>query len=452
MFEQLRARREKTREFRHNATLTREQFEAARLVKFRELVRFVNGHSPYYADVIRERGISLETCVPQDFPVLTKSLLMANFDRIVTDRRLSRQLVADFLTRSKSPTDLLLDRYTVIHTSGSSGEVGYFLYSPADMGRATAQRQRRQRLPGKRQHRGRFRIAFYGATDGHYAAVTLVSQFRRGLARLFVRLQVLEVNSPLPGVLAALNEFQPELIVGYTTALKILAEKQQAGHLHISPKIIACGGESCSPADKAILMQAFKCGVMNAYASSEHLAMGSAMPGGHEIVLYDDDLIFEFQPDHCLVTNLFNRTLPLLRYHMSDTLRPLAQQNRPPYLVIDSLVGRNELQPVFRNRDGVEDFISPHTINEVFVKGVTRFQLHLLDTQSFRFLVCLDPHFDAAQREECVTGVTRRLREILARKLMENVQFTVDVVDDLPVNPKTRKFQLIVDKRNAAAV
>jgi hypothetical protein len=39
------------------------------------------------------------------------------------------------------------------------------------------------------------------------------------------------------------------------------------------------------------------------------------------------------------------------------------------------------------------------------------------------------------QREECFAGVTRRLREILARKLMENVQFTVDVVDDLPVNP-----------------
>ena len=97
MFEQLRAARAKTREFRHNATLTREQFEAARLVKFRELGRFVDGHSPYYAEVIRERGISLETCVPQDFPVLTKSLLMANFDRIVTDPRLSRRLVADFL-------------------------------------------------------------------------------------------------------------------------------------------------------------------------------------------------------------------------------------------------------------------------------------------------------------------------------------------------------------------
>ena len=339
----------------------------------------------------------------------------------------------------------------MIHTSGSSGEVGYFVFSPADLGRATAQRQRRQRLPGKRQHRGRFRIAFYGAADGHYAAVTLVSQFGRGLARLLVRLRILEVNSPLPGVLAALNEFQPELIIGYTTALKILAEKQQAGQLHISPKIIACGGESCSPADKAVLMQAFQCGVMNAYASSEHLGMGGALPGTDEIVLYDDDLIFEFQPDHCLVTNLFNRTLPLLRYRMADTLRPLADQNRPPYLVIDSLVGRNELLPVFRNRDGVEDFISPHTINEVFVKGVMRFQLHLLDAQSFRFLVCLDRQLDAGQRDECVAAVTRRLREILPRKLMENVRFTVDVVDDLPVNPRTRKFQLIVDRRPGAA-
>jgi phenylacetate-coenzyme A ligase PaaK-like adenylate-forming protein len=450
MLEQLRASLKKSREFRTNATLTRVEFEAMKLRKFRELAQFVKQHSPYYAEVMRDRGIDPATCVPQDFPVLTKSLLMANFDRIVTDPRLSKQVVTDFLSRSKIPSERLFDRFTVIHTSGSSGEVGYFVYAPEDMGRAMA---RRPQAPGfergKRQHRGRFRIAFYGATDGHYAAVSMISTMQQGLMRMFVRLELLEVNSPLPNVLKTLNEFQPELVIGYTTALKILAEKQRAGLLHIRPRLMATGGEGATPADKDILAQAFGCGVFTTYACSEHLGMGSAMPGNDHIALYDDDLIFEINDDHCLVTNLFNRTLPLLRYRMADTLRPVADHQQQPYLVIESLVGRNELQPVFTNRDGVEDFISPHTINEVFVKGLTRFQLHLLSATAFRFMVCLDAQLTSAEREQCCAGVKQRLQEILARKHMENVQFTVEVTDDLPVNPVTRKFQLIVDKRQA---
>jgi phenylacetate-CoA ligase len=178
--------------------------------------------------------------------------------------------------------------------------------------------------------------------------------------------------------------------------------------------------------------------------------MGSSTAGSSNIVLHDHDLIYEFQPDHTVVTNMFNRTLPLIRYRMADVLRPVDSGKHAPYLVIESLVGRNELQPVFRNRDGVEDFISPHTINEVFVAGVTRFQLQLTGADEFRFMVCLDTALDATARNVAIEGVAQRLREILARKRMDNVQFEVVPTDDLPVNPRTRKFQLIVDKRPTA--
>src|SRR5687767_12776996 len=111
MFERLRASLKKSREFRTNAALTRVEFEAMKLRKFRELAQFVKQQSPYYAGIIRDRGIDPATCVPQDFPVLTKSLLMANFDTIVTDQRLSKQVVADFLSRSKTPAERLFDRF-----------------------------------------------------------------------------------------------------------------------------------------------------------------------------------------------------------------------------------------------------------------------------------------------------------------------------------------------------
>ena len=153
-------------------------------------------------------------------------------------------------------------------------------------------------------------------------------------------------------------------------------------------------GEATSAADMALLGQAFSCAVVNSYGCSEHLGMGASLPGGDRIVLNDHDLVFEFFPDHTLVTNLFNYTLPLIRYRMADVLRPVPSGEHSPYLVIESLVGRNELQPVFKNRDGVEDFVSPHTINEIFVAGVTRFQLELTGETSFRFMICLDAALD----------------------------------------------------------
>ena len=62
-------------------------------------------------------------------------------------------------------------------------------------------------------------------------------------------------------------------------------------------------------------------------------------------------------------------------------------------------------------------------------------------------MVCLDSALDAGQRTAAIKGVFDRLSEILARKRMDNVRFEVIEVEDLPVNPRTRKFQLIVDKR-----
>jgi phenylacetate-CoA ligase len=81
----------------------------------------------------------------------------------------TKAAIADFLTRSHEPTERYLNHFTVIHTSGSSGEVGYFVYAPEDLARGLSfdrPAQRRQSRP-KRKRRGRMRIAFFGATDGH---------------------------------------------------------------------------------------------------------------------------------------------------------------------------------------------------------------------------------------------------------------------------------------------
>ena len=457
MLAELRLFLAKRKEYRRNAHLSPEQFREMQLAKFRMLVRHAQANSPYYARLIAQHDIRIAHCEPTDFPPLTKSELMANFDAIVTDSRLSKQQIVDFLSQSTNPADRYLDEFRVIHTSGSSGEVGYFVYSRMDWARAIAQMLRpRQRRPSPRtgssvkRKPGRFRLAFYGAVGGHYAAVTMMSAMQHGLARLFLKVGLFEVNSPLALTISQLNAFQPDVLSGYTGALVMLARKQQEGVLQITPRAISTAGEGMSATDKAILETAFGCEAGNGYGSSEHLMMGLVNPETSSMLLMDDELIYEPAADHTLVTNLFNYTMPLIRYRMADILRPVAHKTNPasPYLEVESVVGRTESMPFFTNEEGQLDGINPITVVEIFVAGVQRFQLQWLSSTAFDFLVCLDPALTPVQQAAAVRSVEQRLLEILTGKLLRNVIFRVLPVADIPISPVTRKFQLILDRRS----
>jgi phenylacetate-CoA ligase len=429
--------------------------DALKLERFRTLARHASAHAPYYSNVIRERALDLNTCLPSDFPVLTKSILMSNFDDIVTDRRVTKKIVADFLTRSSDPRDRLFNELTVMHTSGTSGEVGYFLYAPTDYKRMNANARRNGRafrglLKGRKRPFRRIRVAFYGATGGHYAGVTAIASMQRGLRRLFVRGAAFEVNTPLPDVVAGLNEFQPDFLIGYTAALRMLATEQGAGRLKVAPRAVVASGEVTTKRDLEALSGAFVgARSISIYACTEHMMLGISSPDGESMMLTDYNLIFEFHEDHSIITNLFNFTVPLIRYRMSDILQPMTAPGAHPIL-IRNLVGRAEQMPTFQNSAGATDFLSPHTINEIFVKGVTRFQMQITGPTSFRFPFCVDPGLDARERLVAADAVAARLQEILRQKGLGNVTFEAPIVDEIALNVRTRKFQLIVDERQVA--
>lgn len=66
--------------------------------------------------VARDRPLS-------EFPIMSKSKLMENFDRVVTDPRLTRALVEQHVN-SERCGELLLDEYRCIATGGSTGQRG----------------------------------------------------------------------------------------------------------------------------------------------------------------------------------------------------------------------------------------------------------------------------------------------------------------------------------------
>lgn len=443
-------------EFEVNQRSTRAQLQARQLRKFRRLAARAARRSPHYAEVVRSRRIDLATCTPADFPVLTKSDLMENFDRIATDRRITRKGVEAFLADSVDPGDLYLGEYQICHTSGSSGEVGYFVFGHGDWARATAQHARVRGWPPFLQPET---VAFVGATDGHFAGVSAASTARRGINGLVRKVILCEVNDPLSATIERLNAFQPQVVIGYAAILCTLAEKQREGQLRIAPRRIDSSGEPLTDADRELLASAFGAQVFNLYVCAEHQLVAVGRPGRDGMLVLDDDLILEFHDDCLVVTNLFNHAMPLIRYRMGDVVQPrlggasqgFAGPEGPigpgPYAEIETVRGRSEMVPQFVNRRGESDFISPHTINEIYVRGVRRFQMELTGVASFRFLARLDEALDAAERAAAVARLGQRLHEILDRKGLEGVTFEVVEVEDLPIDPETRKFRLIVDRR-----
>jgi len=425
---------------RRNARLARSQFEAERLQRFRNFVRYVQTHSPYYGQIMQRHSISATASQPSDFPILTKRLLRENFDRIVTDDRVRREAIVNFLQRSREPQELYRGQFIVLHSSGSSGEVGHFVFSRSDWMRGFAALTRLYE-PRLR----RTRCAFYGATGGHYGGVSWAVTPSQRIGRYAFDVQGFDINAPLEQTLKQLHDFQPHILAGYATGNKILAQAQVQGRLGIQPETVLCGAESLSAGDQQWMGQVFGCPCINIYGASETMLMGIARPSDQGMTLFDDELIFEPAADHVLVTNLFNRTMPLIRYRLSDSLR-FTDRASPygHYPVIEPLVGREEWVPRFRNTLGQSEFLSASAIEEASVPGIWRFQLRCRDETSFRFAVCMDAGLDAVQQARAVQAVQGRLREILDKKGLSNVTFEIDVVEDIAVNPVTRKFQLVL--------
>jgi len=427
-------------------------FESERLKKFRKLVKYANANSPYYAKIIRENCISIDSSVPEDFPVLTKSIAMENFDDIVTDRKITKKGIEEFVTTSSDPRDLFLNKYTALVTSGSSGEEGYFVshfkdtirglssISPAKLSTKISLLINYVRWVFTKRKKPA--IAFYGNVSGHYAGYDSAIKW----PKLLFNAKGFEINQAVSKTVEDINQFQPNILCGYTTMLKILAEEKINNNLSISPQVIIATAETVTKDDLIFLNKVFPTShVMSLYASSEHGNMGRSNRDKETMSLFDDKLIFEFFEDHTLVTNLCNYTMPLIRYKMSDVLVPISEKNTYP-TIAKNLISRTETKVYFKNSVGDTESFTSFITRRFYVNVVIKFQMQVTSDTSFRFPICLESHLTKEEKSEAIKKVENNLVELLHKKNLDNVSFDVFVVKEIPVNKKTRKFQLIIDK------
>ena len=423
-----------------NEKRSRESMLELQEKKFRKILKYAYTNSKFYYELYSKNGIKgddLDFIPINELPTVDKDSIMDNFDRVITDKNVNKKEIVDFLDKNKNPDDLFKNKYHVLHTSGSSGKIGIFVYSRKDWDTFYPTITRAFYFnPFKRK-----KSVFFGAADGHYSGVSFSSWGKRSLMKIFNKPLILDIKEPLKDHIKKLNDFQPDILGGYFIGLKTLAEQQEKGHLKIDPESLLNAGEGINPKDKEYIETMFNAPLLNSYGVAECSIMGVGKEEYGGIAIFDDIVKIEIFKDHILLTNLFNKTQPLIRYRINDylTLSKSAPKDFP-FTVINEVIGRDEMVIWLRNNKGTLDFIHPIVIAEFYVKGLDRLQIILKDELNFDFLAVIDEK----NKVEIIKKIKEKLDLILKAKNFTNVNYTIKIVDKLNVDKNTGKFKLII--------
>ncbi|MDM0034396.1 phenylacetate--CoA ligase family protein [Variovorax sp. J22P271] len=303
--------------------------QARRLV---ELLASAHRHSPTYRRLLA--GRELHTVQLAELPVAHKAALMGDFDGWVADPGLRLDGLRRFVADRRRIAEPFQSRYAVWESSGSSGEPAIFVQDAAAMAVYDAlEALRRPVLRPLQRWLDPWgladRIAFVGATGGHFASTVSIERLRRLHPALALRLHGISFLQPVAGLVEQLNALAPTVIATYPSAAVLLAEERIAGRLRASPSELWTGGEDLSAAGRDFVQQAFGCPMANSYGASEFLSL--AFECGHgRMHLNSDWAILEpvdaqgravapgELPATTLLTNLANHVQPLIRYDLGD--------------------------------------------------------------------------------------------------------------------------------------
>jgi putative adenylate-forming enzyme len=300
---------------------SRAQLDAHQATAIRELRRFAVECSPFY----RRFHAGFESRPLRELPVLTKAQLMESFDDLVTDPEIRLRDVQQFLS-ALDGYRLFRDRYWVARTSGSSGHPGIFLWNRAEWTTVVTSYGRAQEWAGiEPSLRRRTRLAVVSSkTPWHQSALVGMS-----VDSSFVPVRRFDANASLAATVAGLNDWRPENLICYASMGRVLAEEQLAGRLAISPKAVMCSSEVLTAETRRRIHRAFGVEPFEVYAATEPAGIASECER-HRLHLFEDLVVTEVVDENnrpvsagvvgakVLVTVLFSRTQPLIRYEMSD--------------------------------------------------------------------------------------------------------------------------------------
>ncbi|MEM1058917.1 MAG: hypothetical protein AAGK14_06690 [Verrucomicrobiota bacterium] len=426
----------------------REQVEAEQTRMLRRMVAYVQEKSPYLASRIGHlEAATLELSDLAKIPVLTKADVMDNWDQLVTDPRLK---LADMnahlhaMVAGEKTNPYYLDEFYPCASGGTSGRRGLYIWDwetftvTSNLAYRIRHRQDRQYPPPAPR-----RLAVVCAGSLVHAS-RLVFPVTLDPER---EVRVWGADEPMDRIVAEINQFQPDRLVGYATLVHELADRTLEGECTIRPNWIMTNSEPLEGEARHAAREAWGADIHNSWGSVEVGLGGMEAHPGAGITVSEDYLIAEpigpdgkpvpdgEAADRVIMTKLFGWTLPILRYEMTDSLVFDREPNPdfPAYRRISEVKGRADTKLLYG-----EVRIHPMVFRSVLgqVPAISEYQVQQTD-RGARILVITHHALDSA-------AVARRQEDALRAAGLPDPEVTLEKVTELPRHPETNKLKRFV--------
>ena len=295
----------------------RAAIEAEQLARLRAMVAHAQAHSAWHrARLAHIDAASMTLTDVSRIPPMTKTDLMANWDAICTvdgANLADAQAFAETLGRD----DYYRETNHVVSSGGSSGLTGVVIYDwdgfadhYASVCRGHVPLLMRVAPPGE------LRMASVGADSAKHISFACTDAFATpGNPTLRA-----PSTLPLATIVERLNAQAPQFLHGYPSMFAVLAREAEAGRLRITPDIVYSSSEPLGD-DLAARLRALWPGILLDCWSTTETTGSFPCTGDAAFHIAEDMNIVEIVPGDAggvLVTNLYNRALPLIRFAIDD--------------------------------------------------------------------------------------------------------------------------------------
>ncbi|MCR9192044.1 MAG: hypothetical protein NXI01_05220 [Gammaproteobacteria bacterium] len=321
-------------------TWSREKIEVFQEKQLRVLLHHVNRHSPYYRRVLKGHDIDKMTVSDlSTLPMLTKSEVLEHWDDIICVKDLDKATAESHLKmlRDNPQANVFYnDQYYITATGGSSGLRGCYVWDLDCLAEITAVDFRYQ-VRDELQKEGFMPrvVAVLTAPSAIHASTPLCT------TQLDSRDKMVHciITDAMQDLCEQLNALQPTHLIGYASVIARLAREQRYGTLRIAPLRVTTNSEPLDDRARETILNAWGVQANNTWGSVEMGIAGIEDDRHQGLILSEDMIVFEPADRKLIITNLFNKALPLIRYVVDDVVE-IKKASFTDYQITPTVEGR----------------------------------------------------------------------------------------------------------------
>lgn len=282
------------------------KIKEVQLSKLRKIINYAFHNVPYYHSLFKNKGITPASIKKisdlKKIPLLKKEDIRNNFKLLISKEYNASNCISRFTSGSSGvPITVLYNR--------TAWDFAEAIYARALFNVGVKPWSNCAFLWAEPFPKSKFYEKF-GLMQKNYVATTRDVQYQ----------------------IAQLNKKKPSVLYIFPSSLTILARYYLNNSLKIKPKIIVCTGELLPEKTRKEFEEIFNCKVFDQYGTQELNRMAWTCEKNEGFHIDEDAIVIEFIKDNeqvsdnengdMVVTGLFNKAMPLIRYNVGDIGSP----------------------------------------------------------------------------------------------------------------------------------